>query len=68
MERHHQFGRIRPWFGVEFGGPFIPNTPIARKSIRNTVIADVSVNQEPFGGTPVGFFIGDNEPVRLFSF
>ena len=55
------------WFGVEFGGPFIP--PDDRQvDPQHRVIAGVAVTQQPFRGTPVDLVIGDIEPMRLFSF
>ena len=55
------------WFGIEFDRPFIPHTPITGKSIPNTVVAGVAVNQEPFRGMLADVVIGDIEPMRLFS-
>src|SRR5262245_55227440 len=60
-----QFGE---WFGVNFGGPFVPGRPI-RGVIRPTKVDPaVADMQRPYEGRDFDITIERIEPERLFSF
>jgi uncharacterized protein YndB with AHSA1/START domain len=60
-----QFGS---WFGVEFDGPFVPNTRRIGRIVPTTADPEVAKTQEPHAGKVFEFFIDRIEPMRLFSF
>jgi uncharacterized protein YndB with AHSA1/START domain len=60
--------RFGAWFGVEFDGPFAPNTAITGRIVPTTVDAEVAKLQEPHKGTAFSFIVDRIEPMRLLSF
>lgn len=56
------------WFGVQFDGPFVPNTPMQGRVTPTQVDPDVAKLQEPHAGKPFHIVVDAIEPMRRFSF
>lgn len=56
------------WFGVQFDGPFVPNTPLQGRIMPTQVDPEVAKLQEPYTGKPFQIVVDAIEPMRRFSF
>jgi uncharacterized protein YndB with AHSA1/START domain len=56
------------WFGVEFEGPFAPDTRVHGRIVPTKVDAEIAKSQEPYTGMEFDCFVERVEPMRLLSF
>lgn len=56
------------WFGVEFDGPFVAQSPVSGRIRPTTVDPEVAKLQEPHAGTPFTIVVDRVEPMHTFSF
>jgi uncharacterized protein YndB with AHSA1/START domain len=56
------------WFGVKFGGPFVPGACMRGVIVATTVNAEVATAQKKYEGMAFEITIEQIEPQRLFSF